>query len=109
VFDETYTHRAENLTGQKRIILFCDVERPLKSAFITQLNRWVSNNLVKATATQNFDGERVGVINKVFGGVYEIHLVGQRIKKRNRSAYYALKYTAIVVIMAILVVSAFYL
>ena len=109
VFDETYIHRAENLTDQKRIILFCDVERPLKSAFITRLNRWISNKLVKATATQNFDGERVGVINKLFGGAYEIHLVGQRIKKRNRSAYYALKYSAIVVIMAILVVSAFYL
>jgi hypothetical protein len=45
----------------------------------------------------------------VFGGVYEIHLAGQRIKKRNRSAYYALKYTAIAVITASLVVSAFYL
>jgi beta-hydroxylase len=109
VFDETYIHRAENLTDQKRIILFCDVERPLKSAFITRLNRWVSNNLVKATATQNFDGERVGIINKLFGGVYEIHLAGQRIKKRNRSAYYALKYGVIAITTATLVVSALYL
>jgi len=83
VFDETYVHRAENLMAEKRIILFCDVERPLKSALITRLNRWVSNNLVKATATQNFDGERVGVVNKSFGHFYEIHLAGQRLKKRN--------------------------
>ena len=36
--------------AEKRIILFCDVERPLKSALITRLNRWVSNNLTKAIA-----------------------------------------------------------
>src|SRR5262249_60646326 len=69
------------LTDQKRIILFCDVERPLKSAFITRLNRWVSNNLVKATATQNFDGERVGIINKLFGGSTKLTLRANVSKK----------------------------
>jgi hypothetical protein len=33
------------------------------------LNRWVSNNLVKAAATQNFDGERAGIINKLFAAL----------------------------------------
>lgn len=32
VFDETYVHEAYNHTDQNRIILFCDVERPLKWA-----------------------------------------------------------------------------
>ena len=32
VFDETYIHEAYNQTTQNRIILFCDVERPLKFA-----------------------------------------------------------------------------
>ncbi|WP_419146018.1 aspartyl/asparaginyl beta-hydroxylase domain-containing protein, partial [Escherichia coli] len=30
VFDETYVHEAYNHPDQNRIILFCDVERPLK-------------------------------------------------------------------------------
>jgi len=30
VFDETYVHRAENRTDTARVILFCDVERPLR-------------------------------------------------------------------------------
>ena len=48
------------MTDQKRIILFCDVERPLKSAFITRLNRWISNNLVKVLASDCFSaGENV--------------------------------------------------
>lgn len=30
IFDETYVHWAENKTEQTRIILFCDIERPMK-------------------------------------------------------------------------------
>ena len=41
-------------------IVFCDVERPLKSAFITRLNRSISNNLVKVLASDCFSaGENV--------------------------------------------------
>ena len=29
MFDETFIHAAENATDQNRIILFCDVERPI--------------------------------------------------------------------------------
>ncbi len=29
VFDETYIHYAENHSGQSRLILFCDIERPM--------------------------------------------------------------------------------
>ena len=34
-------HYAENTTGDTRIILFCDVERPLRSRVMTAVNRWV--------------------------------------------------------------------
>ena len=30
VFDETYLHWAENKTDKDRIILFCDIERPIR-------------------------------------------------------------------------------
>jgi len=59
---------------------------------LTAINRWVSHHIVKASATQNVDGEHVGVLNKVFAWLYEIHLVGRRIKEWNRKVYYALKY-----------------
>jgi hypothetical protein len=47
---------SENATDVNRIILFCDVERPMKFSFMTAINRWVSQHLVKASATQNVDG-----------------------------------------------------
>ena len=51
MFDETFIHYAENTTDQTRIILFCDVERPLRTGVITALNRWVSGHIIKETAT----------------------------------------------------------
>jgi beta-hydroxylase len=44
VFDETYLHYAENTTSDDRIILFCDVERPLRTRAMTAVNRWVSRH-----------------------------------------------------------------
>lgn len=108
LFDETFIHRAENLTDENRIILFCDVERPMTNSLMTRVNRCVSNNVVRASATQNTDGERVSAINKAFGDIYEIHLVGQRMKKWNRSAYYALKHTVIALMIGAIVVLSFY-
>ena len=42
LFDETYLHYAENTTSDDRIILFCDVERPLRTRAMTAVNRWVT-------------------------------------------------------------------
>ncbi len=66
VFDETYVHWAHNATDQHRIILFCDLERPLHTRPMAALNRWVSRHLGRATATQNVPGERVGGISRAY-------------------------------------------
>ncbi len=66
MFDETYVHWVKNETDMTRVILFCDIERPLTSPFMTRINRWVSAQLGKATAPQNLDDERVGGINKAY-------------------------------------------
>ena len=66
MFDETYVHWVKNETDITRVILFCDIERPLSSPFMTRVNRWVSAQLGKATAPQNLDDERVGGINKAY-------------------------------------------
>jgi beta-hydroxylase len=107
MFDETFIHSAENATDVNRIILFCDVERPMKYGFMTAMNRWVSHHIVKASATQNVDGEQIGVLNKVFGKLYEVHLLGRRIKDLNRKVYYALKYALTLAVLGLIVVSAF--
>jgi beta-hydroxylase len=106
LFDETFIHRAENATDVTRIILFCDVERPMRFQFMTAVNRWVSNHIVKVTATDNVEGERVGALNKVFGYLYEVHLLGRRLKDWNRSVYYGLKYTFAIALAGLVVLSA---
>ena len=95
MFDETYIHYAENKTDCLRIILFCDVERPLTNGVARAVNRWFSRTVMKASATQNVDGERVGALNKVFNHVYRLRLMGKWLKRRNRKAYYALKWLLI--------------
>lgn len=92
MFDETYIHRAENQTDVQRLILFCDVERPLSNGVMRAINRFIGRPLVRAAATQNVEGEKVGVLNKAFGYVYQFRLLGKNIKKRNKTAYYAIKW-----------------
>jgi beta-hydroxylase len=107
LFDETFLHTAENTTSEARIILFCDVERPLHTRVMTAVNRWVCRHIVKETATQNVEGERVGVFNKIFGYAYHVRLVGKRFKAWNRRAYYATKYALIGCILVAILATAF--
>ena len=83
MFDETFIHTAENRTDQNRIILFCDVERPMTFGFMRSMNRWVSKHIVKASSTQNEEGEKVGVINKLFSQIYSVHSRSRRMKAWN--------------------------
>jgi beta-hydroxylase len=66
MFDETYVHWVKNETETTRLILFCDIERPLRNRLMTRINRWVSGWLGRATAPQNLDDERVGGINQAY-------------------------------------------
>ena len=107
LFDETYLHYAENTTSDDRIILFCDVERPLHTSAMTAVNRWVSSHIVNESATQNEAGEHVGWINRIFGSVYQVRLVGKRMKAWNKRVYYAVKFLLIGGIVAAFLATAF--
>lgn len=107
LFDETYVHYAENTTNETRIILFCDVERPLRTRAMTAVNRWVCHHIVRQTKTQNVDGEEVGAFNKAFAYIYQVRLVGKRMKAWNRNVYYAVKYSLIGGILAAVAYSVF--
>jgi len=78
-----------------RVILFCDVERPLSNWLIRAVNRTLGRTMIKAAATQNVPGEHVGVLNRVFEYVFKIRIVGTRIKAWNRPVYYLLKWLLI--------------
>lgn len=102
VFDETYVHWAVNETQQTRVILFCDVERPLHTPIMRAVNRLVSNTLVRAASTQNVPTENVGLLNRLyalFGTVTTpIGEFFHGLKRRHRQAFKIGKYLAIVAI-----------
>lgn len=93
MFDETYIHTAENQTDQTRIILFCDVERPLNNPVARLFNRLVGRTLAAASASRNRPGEPLGALNYLFKYVYALRRFGKHLKAQNRRLYYAFKYT----------------
>lgn len=92
MFDETYIHYAENRCDMNRVILFCDIERPLRNRIATKINHFFCKYMMAAAATKNTDTDRVGGINKAFKYLYSIRLVGKKLKAYNKLLYYTVKY-----------------
>ena len=102
VFDETFIHTAENNTDIERLILFCDVERPLRTRFARAFNRWFGRNLVAAASSPNEPGDRVGLVNRLFFISARMGDYRRRFKAWNRTAYKLTK-AALLVAVAVLV------
>jgi len=92
VFDETYIHRAHNRTDRDRLILFCDIERPLRTPVMRALNRGIANHVLRVTASRNVPTERIGLVNRVSNHVYRLRRFFHRVKRVNRPLYYTAKY-----------------
>lgn len=85
MFDETYIHKVRNDTDEVRIILFCDVTRPLKTPIIRAINNFMIRYVVKATQTQNDAKEKVGVLNRVSKYIFAMRETYEAQKKGNRT------------------------
>ena len=93
IFDETFMHHAENTTDRQRVILFCDIERPLRLKPLTWLNRCFARVVMAMSATENVPGEPIGALNR---HAYRVRLWGKRLKVRSRTTYYVVKWALIV-------------
>jgi beta-hydroxylase len=87
MFDETYIHEAYNRTDQDRIILFCDVERPMRYRWAQAVNRFLAKNIVTAASSPNDDGDQTGVINKLFHYAWVVGQYRRRFKNWNKTVY----------------------
>jgi beta-hydroxylase len=109
VFDETYLHWALNETEQTRLILFCDVERPLHTRVMRAINRFISNTVVRAGSTQNVPTERIGLLNRIYAaaGVVTtpINETLRRLKRKNRRLFTIGKYAVILGVLYLFLVS----
>ena len=90
MFDETYIHYAHNQTDHPRIILFCDIERPMRNKIAAWLNHFICKTLMYASAAPNAESDRTGFVNKAFKYLYAIRRVGKKLKAKNRKLYYLL-------------------
>ncbi|MBX3023705.1 aspartyl/asparaginyl beta-hydroxylase domain-containing protein [bacterium] len=104
LFDETYLHWVENDTDESRIVLFCDVERPLRWRLATAVNRWVIRRVAPSTAARNEAGEPLGAVNRLAAAYYPLQQAGRRLKARNRRLYYGLKFSLMIAVVAAILV-----
>jgi beta-hydroxylase len=103
MFDETYIHYAENKTDQNRIILFCDIERPLKYGWATAFNRWFGQHVMAAASSPNDAQDRTGGLNAAFTKLHKIRVRGKALKKRNRTRYYLEKWAIAAALLVIFI------
>ena len=101
VFDETYVHWAENNSGQTRVILFADVERPLRTRWMSAINHRVGAFMGKITASPNSDTEteETGFINRLFALSQRKRRSGPTFKSRHKKLARTLKYLGILLLM----------
>jgi beta-hydroxylase len=103
IFDETYIHWAQNGSDRDRLILFCDIERPMRYRWAQAINRWLGRTMMTAASSPNETGDQTGGINKLFRFVWAAGQYRRRFKKWNRTAYYVTK-AALILSAGILIV-----
>jgi beta-hydroxylase len=99
VFDETYVHWVENNTDQTRVILFADVERPLRTRWMSALNHRVGAFMGRITASPNADSEKVGFVNRMFALNQRGRERSKAFKRRHPKLFRSLKYAGIVLMI----------
>lgn len=87
VFDETYIHWAQNGSEADRVILFCDIERPMRYRWAQALNHWFGKRMMTAASSPNETGDQVGTVNKLFRFVWLIGQYRRKLKNWNRTVY----------------------
>ncbi|MFZ1180284.1 MAG: lipid A hydroxylase LpxO [Herbaspirillum sp.] len=103
VFDETFVHWAQNGAETNRIILFCDIERPLRYRWTQAINTWLGKTMMTAASSPNETGDQTGRINKLFRFVWLAGQYRRKFKNWNRHVYQALKFGLVAaVVLAII-------
>ncbi len=91
LFDETYIHYVRNDTDQSRLVLMCDVERPM-NLFGKVINVFYKA-LIGQTVVPNTEDDKAGLANRIFRGIVPALAKSKELKKINPFAYRVLKYS----------------
>ncbi len=91
LFDETFLHFAKNDSQEYRLILMCDVERPM--FIVGRVINFFYKGLMRMTVVPNLPGDRRGLANQVFSFLSPLLKQSKELKQTNRTAYLILKYS----------------
>jgi beta-hydroxylase len=103
IFDETYIHWAINGTDTDRIILFCDIERPMRFRWSRALTRWLGKTMMTAASSPNEQGDQVGLVSKLFRISFTLGRYRRRFKQWNKTVYRLTKVALIAAAAALIV------
>lgn len=103
IFDETFVHSAQNNTDINRIVLFCDIERPMRYRWAQKMNRWLGRHVMSAAASPNETGDETGGINKLFRFVWAIGQYRRRYKAFSKPLYLCTKFALIAGVIALII------
>lgn len=90
VFDETYPHYARNNTDAVRLILMCDVDRPMN--IVGRAINYLYQFIPRAMMVPNTLEDSRGAISWLFSSVAPLRSKALRLKQSNREIYKALKF-----------------
>ncbi|GGC06859.1 lipid A hydroxylase LpxO [Pseudoduganella buxea] len=102
MFDETYIHWAINGSESDRIILFCDIERPMRFRWAQAINRFLGKTMMTAAASPNETGDQVGLVSKLFRVSFYAGKYRRRFKAWNKTVYKITKIALIVGVAALI-------
>lgn len=99
LFDETYLHFARNDSGKSRLILMCDVERPMN--FIGKIANLVFKRLMRLTIVPNMEGDKRGLANSIFSRLAPLLKRTKALKSTNRQLYLLVKHSVNLTLLAL--------
>lgn len=91
MFDETYLHFVRNDTDADRLILMCDVKRPLNP--LGAVFNFFYQLVTRASVVPNTPEDDRGLANRVFSSVAPILARGKALKSTNRPLYRVVKWS----------------
>jgi beta-hydroxylase len=104
LFDETYLHFVKNNSDQYRLILMCDIERPM--SVIGHFVNLFYKQFVRLTLVPNTEQDKRGLFSILFSSIAPILGKAKKLRASNIKLYLLLKYTVNLTLVMIAVVLA---
>ena len=102
MFDETYVHSAHNACASGRLVLLCDVERPMRFPWVQSVNHFFGRMLTSAMNPPNAIPGRSGLAGLLLGVPRGIGRCRRSLRSWSTVAYRATVVASVTVLAVLL-------